>query len=120
MLSRDQILGFKDKAIGELDEPELGGKVGLARFSAEESDRLFKKLDDSCPHNVAVIVVGICDKDGNRLFTDDDKAALGKLPATVATRIANAILEHNGLGAQAPEEAKNASGGTASDGSGSA
>lgn len=117
MLSREAILGFKDDNIAKVEVPELGGEVCVARLTAAEADKI-RSLGDDCPFIVGVAILGACDADGNRLFTDKDKAALSKLPATVVGQVSNAILKHNGL--LGGDEAKNGSSETASDDSASA
>ena len=106
MLSRDAILGFKDDRIGKVDIPELGGEVCIASFNVAEMDRI-ARLDGSTPASVECVILGACDEDGKRLFTDKDREALKKLPARVVSDLAKAIFAHNGLGAEA-EEPKNA------------
>ena len=120
MLSRDTILGFKDERVETIEVPELGGTIGVAAFTAAEADTIRSIGDDGTPMSVGVVILGACDADGNRLFTAKDKPALCKLPASIVGKIANAILEHNGLTAKAQEEAKNDSSETASDDSASA
>lgn len=119
MLSRDTILGFKDNRVETVEVPELGGEIGVAAFTAAEADTIRTLGEDGIPMSVGVVILGACDADGKRLFTSKDKDALAKLPATVVGKIANAILEHNGLTAKAQEEAKNASSETVSDDSAS-
>jgi hypothetical protein len=108
MLSRDAILGFKDTRIGRIDVPELGGEVCIASLTAQEADQIRKLGEDGTPASVGVVILGACDETGARLFTDKDKPALAKLPASVMGRIGNAILKHNGLTGEAQDEVKNA------------
>lgn len=119
MLSRKDILGHVDSRIGKVDVPEMGGEVCLASFTVAEADQ-FRKLDPETSAVIALVVMGVCDDKGERLFTDKDYDALGKLPASALGRIATAVLEHNGLGRNAGDEAKNASSETESDDSASA
>jgi len=106
MLSRDAILGHKDDRIGKVEVPEMGGEVCVASLTVAEMDRL-SKLDGSNPASVEVVILGACDENGDRLFTEKDRLALAKLPASVIGLISKAVLDHNGMGKQ--EEAKNAS-----------
>lgn len=119
MLTREAFLGHVDNRIGRVDVPELGGEVCLAGFTVAEADS-FRKLDPESSAVVALVVMGVCDEKGKRLFTEKDYDALAKLPAAALGRIASAVLEHNGLGKSAVDEAKNGSSETASDASASA
>lgn len=107
MLNRDAILAFKDNRIGKLDVPTLGGEIGLATLTAAEADRIRLLGEDGVPASVGVVILGACDAEGNRLFTDKDAQALAGLPAAEVGAIAKAILDHNGLTGASQDEAKN-------------
>jgi len=100
MLGRDAILGFKDDQIGRVEVAELGGEVCIARLTVAEMDKI-SKLDGSNPASVEVVILGACDEDGTRLFSEKDRLSLAKLPATVIGIISKAVLDHNGMGQQA-------------------
>lgn len=104
MLSRDAFLGFKDDRIGRVDVPELGGEVCVATLTVAETDRI-TKLDEKLSPNVELVILGVCDEDGKRLFSEKDRDALRKLPNDVIGTVAKAIMAHNGYGAA--DEAKN-------------
>lgn len=106
MLSRDAFLGFKDDRLVTVEVPELGGEVTIGSFTVEEMDRI-ARLDANAIASIEAIILGVCDADGLRLFTEKDRDKLKKLPARVASKLAKAIFEHNGLGAAA-EDPKNA------------
>lgn len=118
-VSRDTILCYEDKNIGRVEVVEFGGEVCLATLTAEEAD-FIRRLPEDVPSNVSVVILGACDEGGKRLFTTADADALKRKPSKALTTIANAILRHNGLIADAADEAKNASSETASDDSASA
>lgn len=115
-LSRDQLLGFNDDRIGRVDVPELGGEVCVATLTVAETDKI-SNLDPKASANVELMILGACDEDGKRLFTEKDRDSLRKLPNDVVKTIAKAVMAHNGY--NAGEEAKNASSETASDDSAS-
>lgn len=107
MLDRNAILAFKDNRIGKVDVPALGGEIGLATLTAAEADKIRLLGEDGLPVSVGVVILGACDADGNRLFTDKDAKALAGLPAGEVGKIAKAILDHNGLTGDSQDEAKN-------------
>lgn len=118
-VSRSAILAYEDTNIGRVEVKEFGGEVCVATLTAEEADQI-RKLPENVPSNVSLVILGACDEKGGRLFTADDAGALGKKPSKALTTIANAVLRHNGLLAEAAEEAKNGSGETENDASDSA
>lgn len=118
-ISRDAILAFEDTNIGRVEVKEFGGEVCVATLTAEEADQI-RKLPEDVPSNVSLVILGACDEGGKRLFKKGDAGALGKKPSKALTTIANAVLRHNGLLAEAADEAKNASSETENDASDSA
>ena len=119
-LSRDAILAFEGGEVGTVAVKEFGGDVCVATLTAAEADRIKEVGTNGMPTNVFLVILGACDEDGKRLFTDKDAAALGKKPAKALTKIANKVLEHNGMTQDEADEAKNASSGTENDASASA
>lgn len=108
MLNRDAILGHKDTRIQKVLVEEFGGEVCIAALTAAEADRLRQAGESPLPFTVQVVILGACDEDGQRLFSDKDGAALAKLPASALGRIAQAILRHNALTEDSQDAAKNA------------
>lgn len=119
-VTREQILAYEDSNIGRVEVPEFGGEVCVATLSAAEADKISKLGEDGVPSNVGLVILGACDEDGKRLFKPGDAAALAKKPARALTKIAQKVLDHNGMGPDAAAEAKNASSGTESAASASA
>ena len=107
MLTREKILGHVDTRIGKVDVPEMGGEVSVASLTVAEADKVRTLGADGVPAVVRLVILGTCDADGKRLFTDNDAEALGGLPATALSKIANAVLSHNGLTSEAAEDSKN-------------
>lgn len=105
MLSREAILAFKDERIGRVEVSEMGGEVCVASLTVAEADQLKAISSGDVPAVTKVVILGACDEEGKRLFSDKDAAALSKLPASALGKVANAVLAHNGLGGG--EEAKN-------------
>lgn len=63
---------------------------------------------------VRAIILGACDKDGNRVFTDADDAAVRGLSREFTEPVANAILSLSGVGADTGKEPSPPSGGSPS------
>lgn len=119
-LDRDKILGYVSKPKGSVPVPEFGGDVFIAELTVDEADQFRTLGADGVPANVRLAVLGACDETGKRLFTEEDIPALRALPARAMTLIGNAVLRLNGSTEEAAEDAKNGSGETATDVSGSA
>jgi hypothetical protein len=117
-LSRDAILGCNTTDVSKVSVKEFGGDVCVATLTAAEADRIKEAGSNGMPSNVFLVILGACDDKGVRLFTDADAEILAKKPARALTRIANKVLQHNGM-TDDEGEAKNASSETLSDDSAS-
>jgi hypothetical protein len=106
MLSRKAILGHVESGLVASMCPRWAARFALRASPLPRRTRS-GRWADGVPAVTALVILGACDEDGKRLFTDEDVAALNKLPASALGKVANAILAHNGLAGDA-EEAKNA------------
>lgn len=109
ILTKDQILAFKPK-LKEVEVPELGGSVCIRVMSGYDRD-IFNQLWDA-PENKGknvmpdLLVRSIVDAEGVRVFADDEKEKLVKtLDFRVLGRIGAEVMELNGMGKGAVEEA---------------
>ena len=103
-LSRDAILAAVDSAVQEVDVPEWGGKVLVRVLSGTERDAMEAevtgnggKLRPNFRGRFAALV--LADPDGKRIFTDADAVTLGKKAASALSRIMDAALALNRIGA---------------------
>ena len=96
ILTREAILNAQDAEIHELEIPEWGGSVYVRGMTGRERDRfedsLYKQRGKDLKLNMLnarAKLVALCtvDKDGNRLFSDDDVLALGNKNAKALERI---------------------------------
>jgi len=46
---------------------------------------------------IAIVLHGLCDQNGDRLFADDQAEAVGQLPTELLADIAAKVVKHNGL-----------------------
>lgn len=119
-LSADDILNFNDLEVEELIIEEWKGKVYMRTFSGTERAKLQTKFininaksgDASLDVQVTVFVMGVCDAEGTRLFSDDkkikDKLKLKR--GNIIEQAATLILKYNGLAGsqeQIKDNAKN-------------
>lgn len=102
-LSRDDILNANDIQIEELPVPEWGGTICVKTLTGAERDMLEGELVEMGANGKpkgmklehirsTVAWLGICDDQGNRLFTDKkDIARLDKKSAAALDRVVSRI-----------------------------
>lgn len=94
-LSRDAILAATDIQLRKVSVPEWGGEVYISPLTVADADQLMLTDPKKQSYRVKMIVLSLTDKDGNRLFTDDDIPALSKKSATSITRLVDEIQRSN-------------------------
>lgn len=120
-LSKDAILTADDMRIEAVAVPEWGGTVFVRSLSGTERDSFEAAIlqrngsDTSVNYRnmrARLAVLALCDRDGNRLFTDGDMAAVGSKSAAALQRVFDAASRLNGLSKDDVDElAKNSEGG---------
>ena len=109
-LTKETILSANDVEIKEVEVPEWGGVVCVRGMTARERQRYEESLQGKKgqinTRNALekLVVLCIVDKDGNRLFTNDDIAALSKKSAKALMRVATVATELSGLTKEDMEE----------------
>ena len=114
VLTRDQILAAEDNKPVAVPVKDWGGDVYVRSMSAVErdayeADQAARNKDGgekAGMHNFrARLVVRVaCDEQGNRLFNDDDAAALGEKSSGPVALIFDAAAKLNGLTPKDVEE----------------
>ncbi len=117
MLTKEQILGVKDLIIREVEMPEWGGSVYVRGLTGSERDAFEASVIEQRGKTNRVnminvraklLVLTICDKDGNPVFTAADIDALGKKSAQALQKLFDVASELSGLSEKDAEElAKN-------------
>lgn len=104
-LNRGDILKAFDRDRELVDVPEWGGSVYVQAMSAYERAEFIEEvsLAKDKPVTSAVVLtklLALCvaDEDGVRIFSDQDREALGTRSILVLDRLANIALRINGLG----------------------
>lgn len=108
MLNRDQILGASDVQTQDVDVPEWGGIVRISMMSGAARDALQASLVDNKKTSffeAALVAATVVDETGALVFTPEDIAALQAKNATVLTRVAEASMALNKIGAAAADAA---------------
>lgn len=101
VLGRDAILAAPDLTTHRVEVPEWGGAVYVRGLTAAERDAFEASIvqvgaDGSkqvATGNIRarLVVLGCCDEAGERLFTDEDVAALGAKSAGALERLFDTI-----------------------------
>jgi len=106
LLSRDAILAADDHEYEVVPCPEWGGEVRLRSLTGAERDAYEQSLVQTRGksremnlRNARAKLVALCavDENGNRLFTDQDVAALGRKNAKPLDRLFDVARRLSGL-----------------------
>jgi hypothetical protein len=112
MLSRDEILSKTSLKKQTVQVPEWGGCVLVSEMNGEARDRLEMALQkkDASGHIISprakLVIATVVDEAGNRLFTDNDSEAVGKLSSSSLDIICEVAQKLNGLLGEDLDEAK--------------
>lgn len=114
LLTREQMLHAHDIRTKTVDVPEWGGQVRVRRLTGEERDRyetslIQEKKNGQVTRNLRnararLVVLGVVDEEGKRIFSDADADALAQRSASAIERLFDAIRELSGMSDQAVEE----------------
>lgn len=104
MLSKKEILETRIELKREIvNVPEWGGDVIVSEMDGTTRDRfeftIATRDTEGKVSNARAKLVAYCvvDEAGERIFSDEDIASLGKLPSVLLTRIAKIAQRLNGL-----------------------
>jgi hypothetical protein len=100
MLTKDAILSAKDFTTTEVEVPEWGGTVTVRGLSSKERDRMEAEVaqtQDLQNFRARLVVMGIVDENGDRIFADKDANALGQKSSVVVDRLFDAVRKLSGM-----------------------
>ena len=107
-LTKEQILGATDIKVEKVNVPEWGGDVYVKGMSGAERDKFEASIVETRGSQQKLNMTNvraklacytICDKDGKRLFTDNEIGELAKKSASALQRIFDAAQKLSGIGA---------------------
>ena len=121
LLTKQAVLQAQDVVKEQIEVPEWGGSVLVRSITAAERGQIeaaaarFKEnkgKDDSFARNFTVkfAAMSMCDEKGERLFKDEDLAALAQKNSAVIARIAEAAQRLSGFTSADVEELEKNSG----------
>jgi hypothetical protein len=108
------ILAFPDRKIEKVPVPEWNGHVYLRSLSAEERDAFSEAVTTQGDQGVEVnrtqlrerlLVLSLCDEQGNRLLSDAEIAQLSKKNSAVIQRLFMRAKQLSGMADDAVERA---------------
>jgi hypothetical protein len=125
-LTKEAILAADDLGFEDVSVPEWGGVVRVREMTAadrESLNRAYQNRDKAMeagdvPESIQALLVGMCivDGAGNRLFSDDEIAALGRKSSNALQRVWKVAAELSALKPEAIGElAKNSGTSTSED-----
>ena len=122
VLTRDEILGRVDIATKAVEVPEWGGSIYIRQLTRGEQDVYLKrqygntqlKQDTRAKnqeikgfniygHDAFICSMGICDEQGQSIFTQKDIVELDKKSGVVVGRLAKEIVEFSGMSGDVEE-----------------
>lgn len=115
LLTREAILGIRDRIYKTVNCPEWGGQVRLQSLSGAERDRFEESIlgsrnkdgsRDVVTKNLRakLIALSAVDENGNLLFSADDVMILGEKNATPLDRLFTVAKELSGISRDDVEE----------------
>ncbi len=100
---RDKILSCKAK-IQKAFIKELGEDIYVKEFVVADRNEIQKQEEAS--YQTMLIIMGVCDENGERVFSLDDIESVDALPQRLADELLMAVAKHN-ESADDKETAKN-------------
>lgn len=100
MLDRKAIFKAVDLDVKKVDVPEWGGEVCVRGLTARERDHFEASIGTSANLDnlrARLVVLSLCDEDGERIFKDSDAIELGKKNATVVNRLFDVARSMSGM-----------------------
>lgn len=115
MLTKEQILGSKDRKTETVPVPEWGGDVTIMEMSGAQRDALDGLMASRYDHKngrmlstkdlrAKMVILSVVNQDGTPMFSDKDMKDIGEKSGLVLDRLVVAINKLNGLDDDAKEE----------------
>ena len=110
---REQILGCEDLPLEKVNIKQWKMDVYVRGLSAAERDQFETEMFDVVGKDVKMnrknlrarlVVLTVCDEKGNRIFKDEDLAALGKKSGAALDKLFTLAQKLSGIGAADVEE----------------
>jgi hypothetical protein len=94
---RNRILAANDIKVEKIAVPEWGGDYFIRVISGSDRDAFEDSYADKKMKSFRVrfLVLALCDKDGERIFSNDDVSELSKKSAIVINRVFEAAWKSN-------------------------
>ena len=99
-LSKDQILNARDMRVEAVNVPDWGGQVFVRTLTGPERELLEERLSKKASNidfMILLLVLTLCDEQGNRLFTEKDSASLKQKNSAVLLHVFQAASRLNAV-----------------------
>lgn len=93
MLDKKSILSRKPK-IEEVHIKSLDNTVYVKEFIVAERNKI-RDNNSGIDFQILTLILGVCDKEGEPLFTVDDIPDMEKMPQVVSDELLLAVINHN-------------------------
>lgn len=116
-LNKEEIFGLVDIKTKEVEVPEWGGSVFIKQLSRGQADEYFSRRFSKSAlkqsgrkqsevesdvqlfgHDAWLVAQGVCDENGNRLFSNADVKKLEEKNANAIGRLVVEIVSFSGMG----------------------
>lgn len=115
-VTKEQILGFSDIKTKEIEVPVWDVKMYIRQLTRGQQDEYMKRqlgglavkqrgkaqeIEQNIQvygHDAWIFVQGVCDEEGNRLFSDGDIAKINEKNGEAVGFVSSAIIEFSGMG----------------------
>jgi len=112
MLTREEILSKTSLKTERITVEELFGEIIVSEMSGEMRDEWEQAIREKdaggklVSPRAKLVAFTVVDEKGDRVFSDGDISALGKLPSAILEKICLVAMRLNGLAAGAIEKEK--------------
>ena len=99
-LNAESILAAEDFCYADVECPEWGGTVRVRSLSGGQRSVITQRVQVKETNELEelLVVMGVVNEDGARIFTNEDIEALKKKSNAPISRIAKKIMEISGIG----------------------
>jgi hypothetical protein len=111
MFNKDDLFNSYTLATGTVEVENWGGEVTVQEIDANTIDKM-RKLGEGKELQAActVIVAGVINEDGKRVFNTKDIDRLMKMSVNDLNKVSEAILKLSGIGGDSDDEASDSEG----------
>ena len=103
-LDRDSLKNYKPKLV-QVDIPELDGYVYVRSLTTAELRHAEESRSEGADSTELIywqVLCGVCNAEGDTIFTKNDESIIADLPFSVVAKLSEAVNEASGLNEKNP------------------